>query len=205
MRALLTATVFVVLGVGSPPCRAGEPPPRRARTSVALLAGYGLQLDSVLSSGVSAYRFGFGTRAGVTLPCGGYLGGAFVTHTGTNVAGSRSGASTYVSLAHASYLGPELGFDFEVWRLLLRPSVGSGLLLTLGKTAVATTSVSDDHAFIFVSPGAVVAYRFGEWFVGADLHLPIVPAQPSKQWAATALLTLGTTFGGGGGVTGRPR
>ncbi len=196
MRSLLTASTVALLGLVGLPCLAGEPPPRRASTSVALLAGYGFQLDSVMTSGVSAYRFGFGTRAGVTLPCGGYLGGAFVTHTGTNVAGERGGASTYVSIAHASHLGPEVGFDFALWRLLLRPTVGSGFLLSLGKTAVARTNLSDNHAYLFVAPGALVAYRFGEAFAGVDLRLPVVPAQPSKEWAATALLTLGTTFGG---------
>lgn len=196
MRPLLTASAVALAGLVGVPCLAGEPPARRPSTSVALLGGYGFQLDSVLASGVSAYRFGFGTRAGVTLPCGAYLGGAFVTHTGTNVAGARGGAATYVSIAHASHLGPEIGFDFALWRLLVRPSVGSGLLVSLGKTAVATAEVSDDHAYFFVAPGTLVAYRFGDAFAGVDLSLPIVPAQPSKQWAATALLTLGTTFGG---------
>lgn len=199
MRALATttamATLLSLLAV-SAPCAAEDVPPRRARTSVALLTGYGFQVDSVLSRGVSAYRFGFGTRAGVTLPFGGYVGGLFIMHSGTNVAGTRDGASSYVAIAHDTYLGPEVGFDFSLWRLLLRPYVGSGLLVALGKTAVGSASVSDNHAFFYVAPGGIVAYALGEVLLGLDLRLPLVPAQSSKKWAPAAMVTAGMTFGG---------
>jgi hypothetical protein len=195
MRALVVSGAFVALLAGSVPCAADDSLARHPRTSVALLSGYGFQLDSVLASGLSAYRFGFGTRAGVTLPFGGYVGGTFVTHVGTNVAGVRSGVTTYVGIAHDSYLGPEAGFDFELRKLLLRPYVGTGALVAFGKTVVRDASVSDNAVFFYVAPGGVVAYRLGDLLLGIDVRIPIVPAQSSNKWAPAALLTLGMTFG----------
>ena len=162
--------------------------------SVALLSGYGFQLDSLLSSSVSAYRFGFGTRAGITLPCGAYVGGTFITHVGTSVIGARDGASNLVSIAHDSYLGPEVGYDFTAWGLLLRPYVGTGLLVAFGKTAVGASSIDDTRALYYVAPGGLVAYGMGELLLGVDLRLPIVPAQASKLWAPAAMLTAGMRF-----------
>jgi hypothetical protein len=188
--------VALALSLVTAPSRASafDVPRRPASTSVSLLAGYGFQVDSVISSGVSAYRFGFGTRAGVTLPFGGYLGGTFITHSGTSVIGARDGRSAYVSIAHDSYLGPEAGFDFALWRLLVRPYVGSGLLVAFGKTAVGPSSVDDDGAFFYVAPGALAAYAHRDLFMGLDLRLPFVPALPSNKWAPTAMLAFGASF-----------
>ncbi len=194
MRAALFALSLAGSLALAAPCSAAESPPKRARVSVALLSGYGFQLDSILASGVSAYRFGFGTRAGITLPCGAYLGGTFITHVGTSILGTRDGASNLVSIAHDSYLGPELGYDFAVWRLLLRPYVGTGVLVAFSKTAVGASSIDDTRALYYVAPGGLVAYGIGELLLGIDLRLPIIPAQASKHWAPAALLTAGMRF-----------
>lgn len=197
MRVTAAIGVIAALSAATESAFAEERAPRSAHTSVALLSGYGFQLDSLLSSGVSAYRFGFGTRAGVTLPFGGYVGGTFVAHVGTNVLGTRGGTSTFVAIAHDTYLGPELGYDFALWRLLLRPYVGGGALVALGKTAVGHASASDDNVFFYVAPGALAAYRFGDFFAGLDLRIPIVPALSSNKWAPAAMLVLGTELSTG--------
>ncbi len=195
MRALVTITCVVALGAMTSPCPAADPLPGRSRTSVALLSGYGFQRDSVRSSGVSAYRFGFGTRTGVTLPFGGYVGGTFITHIGTNITGTRDGASTYSAVAHDTYFGPEAGFDLALWHLLLRPYAGAGLLASFGKTTAAASSISDNAAFFYVAPGGLIAYRLAELIMGLDLRLPIVLGQSSKKWAPAAMLTVGMALG----------
>ena len=170
-------------------------PGGRPRPSVALLAGYGLPLEPFRGD-VSPYRFGFGVRAGATFGFGGYLGGTFVKHLGTSRLGTRDGRSYLVTIAHDTYAGPELGWDFAISRrLLLRPFVGGGLLLTLGKTAVGTATVDSDRAWFYVAPGFLTALRFGELFAGIDLRVPIVPAQSVKQWAPTGMLVVGMELG----------
>ncbi len=194
MRSVLLALPLTASLALAAPCAAEEARPRRYHASVALLSGYGLQLDSVLSSGLSAYRFGFGTRAGLTAPCGAYLGGTFVTHLGTSVAGTRDGASVLVSTARATYVGPEIGFDFALWNLLLRPYVGTGLLVVVSKTALGSSGFDDNRALYYVAPGGLVAYRRGELLLGVDLRIPIVPAQSTNKWAPAAMLTAGMRY-----------
>jgi len=168
---------------------------RRAHASVALLAGYGLPVDT-FEGDVSPYRFGFGMRAGATFGFGGYVGGTFMKHVGTSRLGTREGGrSQYVAIAHDTYAGPEIGWDFRLSRVLLRPFVGGGLLLTLGKTAVGSASVSDDHGWFYVAPGVLAAFGFGEVFAGIDLRIPIVPAQSAKQWAPAGMLVVGIDLG----------
>ena len=165
-----------------------------ARGSVALLAGYGMTVDH-FKGDMNPYRFGFGMRAGVTFGCGGYLGGTFVKHRGTSRLGTREGGPDFVAVAHDTYAGPELGWDFRRARTLIRPFVGGGLLVTLGKTAVGGASVSEDRARLYIAPGVLAAVRFGELFAGLDLRVPMVPAQPARQWAAAAMLVLGMDLG----------
>ena len=167
----------------------------RSHTSVAILAGYGLPIDT-FKGDMSPYRVGFGVRAGVTFGSGVYIGGTFVKHVGTVQVGTRGGdPPAYLAIAHATYAGPELGWELRTPHLLLRPFVGSGVLFTLGKTSVIGASVSDEHAWFFVAPGGLAALRLGELFAGVDLRLPIVPAQTVKQWAPAAMLVVGLDLG----------
>jgi len=171
---------------------------RRPRASVALLAGYGLPVDT-FAGDMSPYRFGFGARAGATFPVGAYVGGTFVKHVGTRRLGTREGGTTaYVAIAHDTLVGPEIGWDVSLSRrIFLRPFVGGGLLLTLGKTAVGSASISDDHAWFYLAPGLLAAHRSGDLFVGIDLKMTIVPAQSVKQWAPAGMLVLGMELGAG--------
>ena len=194
MRFALVALSFALastLARGAAAQEEGGPP----RGSVALLAGYGMPVDH-FKGDMSPYRFGLGMRAGVTFGCGGYLGGTFVKHVGTSRLGTREdGRSEYVAVVHDTYAGPELGWDFRRYRTLVRPFVGGGMLLTLGKTTVGGASHSEDRAWFFVAPGVLAALRFGELFAGIDLRVPIVPAQPAKQWALAGMLVVGMDLG----------
>ncbi|HSO35196.1 MAG TPA: hypothetical protein VLT33_21860 [Labilithrix sp.] len=190
MRRALVTLSFVFASMLTRGAAAQEAP----RGSVALLSGYGMVVDH-FKGDMSPYRFGFGMRAGVTFGSGGYLGGTFVKHLGTSRLGTREGGPHFVAVAHDTYAGPELGWDFRGPRALVRPFVGGGLLLTLGKTSAGGASLSEDHAWFYVAPGVLAAVRFGELFAGVDLRVPIVPAQPAKQWAAAAMLVLGMDLG----------
>ena len=203
MRAPTLAIALVVLfatrlSVADESAPSACSPTSRARPSVALLAGYGFQLDTFGASGFSAYRFGFGARAGVTLASHLYLGGVFIAHVGTSISATGDGGATYAAYAHDTYAGPEVGYDIDLGRVLLRGFVGTGLLAEIGKTSVRQWSVSDDHAFFFVSGGALAAYRVGDMLFGLDLRMPLTPAQSSSAWAPTAMISVGMDLGGSG-------
>lgn len=181
------AALVPLLSLASPRAASAEP----TRKSVALLAGYGLPIDT-FKGDMSPYRFGFGMRAGLTLPFGGYLGGTFVQHVGTSRRGTRAGDERgYLAFAHSTYLGPEIGWELASSRILVRSYVGAGALLRIGRTVVGTSSRSDEDLFFHLAPGALGAVRFGGVFAGIDARFVVIPAQPTKDWAPTGMFLFG--------------
>jgi hypothetical protein len=163
-----------------------------AHWNVALLGGYGAPASTYKGDDTNPYGWGFGTRAGYTFSRHAYVGGIFVKHTGTNVVGTRQyGEPQYAAIAHQTYVGPELGWDFVPSRFVLRPQLGIGLLVTLGKTSVGAASASENKAWFYVAPGGLVAYRFGALSVGVDLRALMVPAERVTLWAPTVMLAVG--------------
>jgi hypothetical protein len=198
MRA--TAWLFVSGILSSVPAAAAESaePIRAPNTgpSVAMLGGYGLQLNTIASGGVSAYRLGVGTRVGTTLPFHLYVGGTLVAFFGGAVSASGEGGAFYDAHYHVTYGGAEAGYDVNLGRVLLRPYVGFGLLAAIGHTTVGTTSIGENEPFLYVAPAGLVAYRVRAMFFGLDVRMAIPPAQPSTAWAPAAMLHVGVQLGG---------
>jgi hypothetical protein len=166
--------------------------------SVAALVGYGFQLDTIAAGGVSAYKFGIGSRVGTTFPFHLYLGGTLIAFLGEVVSASGAGGSTYDAHYHVAYGGPEAGYDFNVGRFLLRPYLSFGLLAAVGHTTVRATSAGERDALFYAAPGGLVAYRVQALFFGVDVRFAIPPAQASAKWAPAAMLTFGTQLGASG-------
>lgn len=195
--AVAVATACAVTSVrtasADPPAAA---PARSTTKSVALLAGYGLPIDT-FKGDMSPYRFGFGVRAGVTLPYGGYIGGTFVKHLGTSRRGTREGDERgYLAYAHDTYLGPEIGWERSSARVVVRTYVGAGALIRVGRTVVGASSRRDEDVFLFLAPGAIGAVRWDGLFVGIDARFNMIPAQPSKDWAPSAMFVVGLELDG---------
>ena len=166
---------------------------RRAPTSVELLSGYGIELVKVGTNAPSAYGFGLGTRAGLTLPAHLYLGGTFVHHLGWKQGATEEGrSSTYRAAYHVTYVGAELGWTLERNALLLRGYVGTGALVAFGRTVVRHAERRDDNAFFYVAPGLLTAARVGRWYGGFDMRFMMVPLQPTAHWAPALFFVVGT-------------
>jgi hypothetical protein len=112
------------------------------------------------------YGFAIGARFGKTLDNHLYLGGSLVYGFGesgsTTTLAGPNGASVTVNTNGPSsfYLGPEVGYDFDVRPVVLRPYIG------LGPAFVASTTR------LVVWPGFTVSYEIPHSiaFVGGDLR-----------------------------------
>ena len=166
----------------------------RAGPSAGLLGGYGLQISAVTGWGHNAYRAGFGGRVGMTFPFHLYLGGALASHLGANIRANGDGQEVYDAAYHVSYGGPEAGYDLYVGPVLLRPYAGAGVLAAVGHTTVRGVSTGGSTGYFYVAPGVLAAYPIRRVLVGLDLRMPLVPGLDSKQWAPTAMLSLGTAL-----------
>jgi hypothetical protein len=168
----------------------------RARTSVALLGGYGVQLDTLIRENlVSSYGPGMGARWGVTLARRFYVGGTFVTHLGTlSLASDTANDSTYRGSYHRSYFGPEVGLDVHAGPVLLRPWIGTGAVIAIERTSVRQFQREDDALRFYVQPGFLGGIELDRWLVGLDLRIPIVPAEEATRWAPTLFFVLGRTM-----------
>lgn len=147
-------------------------PTRALGIEAAAFGGFGYEMSG---SHLPSARVGVGVRGGVTLDRI-YLGAELTHHFGSS-ASSAGPQSNYDARYSATYFGAEGGFDFHLWRLLLRPYVGVGLLVARGETTVSTITVRDDHVDPFGAGGLLVAYVMDPWFVGLDLRAVVVPAE----------------------------
>jgi hypothetical protein len=187
-----TSRIVAVVTIALAPSAArGEPP--AVGPTAAVLAGYGLEPDTVVAGGdVDAYRIGLGARVGTTLPMHVYLGGTFVVHFGSETSASGEGGAQYDARYHVTYWGVEGGYDFGVYHVLLRPYAGTGVLASVGHTTVRGGSTGKHDAFFYVAPGFLAAYRVDAWFVGIDLRMPLPFAEEAIRWAPAIFLTAGT-------------
>ena len=121
--------------------------------SAAVLAGYASE----------SLKIGFGVQAGYTI-YGVYLGATFVYHLGT----SEGSAS-----AHVLYPGAEVGYDFFVEGVVVRPYVGVDYALF----TVSLGSQSTSKGYLGLHPGLHVDYAVPETpvFVGVDGRVLLIP------------------------------
>jgi hypothetical protein len=163
------------------------------RPSGALLGGYGMEAFKNAVGGLSAYGVGLGVRAGVTLvPVHRYLGGMFVFHFGSSAeAENTTGTTVYRAAYHAMYGGPEIGRDFDLGRVLLRPYLGAGELAVLGSTDVRQRVSRDDRVQPYVAAGLLGALRFGSWSFGADAHASLPVDDGWFAWVPTLFVLVG--------------
>lgn len=182
MRWLALAGVLIALPTGAEP-----------RYSVAAIGGYASEGRTFAIGGTSAYRLGFGVRAGVSLPKL-YLGAMVTHHLGMHDIATSPGLS-YDARYSTTLFGPEIGYDAPASRhLRLRPYLGGGPLYERSRTTV-NGSVSDaSHFRGFVTVGVVATYALGDAFVGVELRGVLSPFHDVTRWTPGAFATVGYAF-----------
>lgn len=129
----------------------------------------GLSAGATLGLGTQeTYGFGVGAKIGYTLPSRVYLGALGNYHIGnqTEALGTTISNRTW-------YLGPEVGYDIGVSRVLVRPALGLGLAFrnqSVNGTGVSNTGHQLDTRLYF-APGASIIVPMGNFFVGGDARV----------------------------------
>ncbi len=164
----------------------------------------------------NALRIGLGLRAGVIL-FGGSYGGLYggvklMDYFGSTTPLVDSGLTVE---EHAFQEGVEVGWDFKISFLSIRPQIGLGNITFTGTAnspdftpsgALLGTNRGDSASSIYIEPGLTALAHFGLFFAGADLSYLEIPSYPlgsatEGTHAVTAHLQLGVRFGGGPGET----
>jgi len=152
------------------------------RWNVAPLFGYG----------TNSYNIGIGARAGYTFEQQIYVGGTFMYHFGEQTAVVGQGVSETQSRFY--YPAGEVGYDFGIGPMLLRPYGGIGVLFGRNSVSVNGIEATNTQSALMLYPGLTAQYMFpnSPAFVGADMRglIPVQNLDPSFAIAATAGLSL---------------
>lgn len=175
----------------------GDKPERRI--SVAVIAGVGINETKIkdeggneTKDGVSTHGAGVGLRGGYTLPMKVYVGAAFVYHLG----GSKD-ADQVKYTGSTFYVGPEVGYDFELGPIVLRPYAGLGYGSAKAKAeAGGTTLLERDEGGFAIWPGVMARYPIDMFFVGADARYALITGTDKITNASGpgVFATLGASF-----------
>ena len=141
--------------------------------SIGIAAGYALKLDRA-TGGLAAdpYGLGAGLRGGYELDFKLYLGVYFMWYLGSSTSGSTQRIMNSVRETHANYwqFGIDVGYDWWVADIIIRPSMELGMGIAVTDATGRTTSVSD---FMF-GPGITVIYPWDNLFIGGELRGNVV-------------------------------
>ncbi len=149
--------------------------------SIAVLAGYGLS-----SNDENVLGWGAGFRAGYRLDFGLYLGALGLAHLGSSDEGEPD-VKHHVKSARG-----EIGYEFRIEKLYLRPTLRAG-------AALVTTARDVDGEFVSpeVGLGLTALYRLEDWLVGIDSEARVFIRPVDNGDNAYQIATLGAylTFG----------
>jgi hypothetical protein len=131
-----------------------------------------LQLVGMAGYGTNHLSFGFGARAGYTLPYNVYLGASFQYFLGE----TQTTFTLKVSASEFTFAG-EVGYDFQIVpHVVVRPLLGIGAMWASGEicglTSTGCQSQSGSHSLVEL--GAVLNYSWSSVFVGGEMRLVIV-------------------------------
>lgn len=159
--------------------RAEPAPP--LELSASLLAGVGVSGRSQDSTQVH-YGFGYGGRAGVTLPARVYFGASFVHFAGSDSRSER---------VYTNTLDAEVGYEFRLLHdlIALRPQLALGVVQ-------AVTIQSDNAGYplgLHAAPAVLVGLRLRPLLISAEIRRDFV----FDDWwpdATTVLFGAGVVF-----------
>jgi hypothetical protein len=131
----------------------------------------------LLGFGTNNLNFGVGVRGGYTLSQHVYVGAAFMYHFGTSYSygGYLGGAANEISV-HALYPSGEVGYDFHVGPVTIRPYGGVGIGFVTASSTLANVSGSATNSSLVIYPGATAFWNIprSDFFVGGDTRMLIL-------------------------------
>lgn len=140
--------------------------------------------------------FGLGLRGGKTLENHLYIGGSLLYHFtscglngGTTIAGQ-----TYSTSGNVFYLGPEVGYDFDLAPVVLRAYMGLGPWFLNWSESGPGVNVSGSQSQFVVWPGVSVFWNIpsSPWFIGGDVRFVSAPNGPAVGFFFTGGLHFGS-------------
>jgi hypothetical protein len=158
--------------------------------AIGLLAGWGFNTARRNSGlGPDPYGLGFGLRGGYSLDFQLYIGLYVGYYIGNSLTGDSARQNDPTRTTSASYLhtGVEVGYDWWVGPLIVRPSliVGAAVAFSDNPSLPSNTVTS-----MMFGPGFTVVHPWDDFFIGGDLRANLVP---SNNGVSSVLLA--ATFG----------
>jgi hypothetical protein len=145
---------------------------------IAAKGGYATNPDS--SSPINPLGVGLGGRAGITLL--GFYGGVNVLYY---LGGSQDVGPLGTLSEHFLLYGIEAGYGFTLADVLtIRPQVGVGNATF--SASFSGNSASTSASNLYLEPGVTGLIALGQWFVGADANLLVIPGVNSVSTSANA-------------------
>lgn len=152
-------------------------------------SGKAISVAPLLGFGSNHLNFGFGARAGYTLPQKVYIGGTFMYHLGMSESYGLFGQTNEVS-TKVFYPAGEVGYDFHVGPVTIRPYGGVGVVFISSSVTVGNQSSSASTNSLALYPGATAQWNIprSDFFVGGDTRILILTrgGDPSFGLFATA-------------------
>lgn len=144
--------------------------------SVGLLLGWGFKTDRRSAYfAADPYQLGVGLRGGYSLDSQLYLGAYFVYYVGGSHTGQSAQVNTPSATTSANYMhfGAEVGYDWWVGPLIVRPSLQVGAAVALIDDSLAVQTARTNMMF---GPGFTVVHPWDDFFLGGDLRANLVTA-----------------------------
>jgi hypothetical protein len=181
-----------------PPADQEKPPPVRVKQepktigdgkhiSLALVVGWGFLTDRKVDRfGADPYRLALGVRGGYSFDSMLYLGVFYMYYIGETREGytARTGLMT-ASTAYYMQFGGEVGYDWWVGPVVVRPSLQVGAALGFTTKLNSPSPIGS----VMFGPGLSVFKPIGTFFLGGDLRGNIVPGDGNS--ALTVALNAG--------------
>jgi hypothetical protein len=141
------------------------------RFTIAPLVGFGTD-NLELGVGLRAGKIAIGERV--------WVGGSAVYHLGHGNSGTVNGVR-YESSSSVVYLGPEIGYDFDLGPVVLRPYGGIGIAALSASASAGGVRASDTATKLVIWPGVTVLYGLSgsRFFVGGDARAVTTPGGPA--------------------------
>jgi Outer membrane protein beta-barrel domain len=162
----------VPVPVATSSAKPAEDRPTAAPSEADDRAGNGISVAPLLGFGTNHLNFGVGARAGYTLPQKVYIGATFLFHFGTSESVPGFGDVS----SKVFYPAAEVGYDFHVGPVTVRPYGGIGVVwISTSGTFAGQSRSSSDNSLAFY-PGATAHFNVPQssFFVGADTRLLIL-------------------------------
>jgi hypothetical protein len=172
----------------SSPARASTDTAGEARPGDEEERGKAFLVAPLMGFGSNHFGFGLGARAGYTLPQNVYVGGTFMYHLGSSYGyGGLGGVDVST---HVLYPAGEVGYDFHVGPVTIRPYAGVGIAFLTASSTIAGQSASSTDSSLLIYPGATAHWNIprSDFFVGGDTRIAVLTrgGDPSFGLYATA-------------------